>query len=193
MKDETLSFKELIFAIQAMRKQANFLIGKGKSYDKLLAILLTKDYYNDDETHYFSSKELQELTRLPHQKIKKQMEQIHKDVFDRAFDDPDLFNFQSIIYDFYVKGWRNSIGFKGRIPVLPRVGDDFDLPFLRAFDNGRGHFYVSRIQHQFTDTTQIISIWLEAGIYNSYAKFKEDKDKYEEHERWLKRIKTEQY
>lgn len=193
MKDQTLSFKELIFAIQAMRKQANSFIGKGKPYDKLLGVILTKDYYNDEESHYFNSKELQELTGLPHQKIKKHLEQVHKDVFDKAFDDPDLFNFQNVIYDFYVKGWKNSIGFMARIPVLPRVGDDFDLPFLRAFNNGMGRFFVSRIQHQFTDTTQIISVWLEAGIYNSYSKFKEDKDKFEDDERWMRRLKNEQY
>jgi len=192
MKDETLSFKELIFAIQAMRKQANSFIGKGKPYERLLEVILTKDYYNDDETHYFSSKELQELTALPHQKIKKHMEQIHKDIFDEAFDNPELFNFQNVIYDFYVKGWKNSIGFKGKIPVLPRIGDDFDMPFLRAFNNGRGSFFVSRIQHQLTDTAQIITIWLEAGIYNSYAKFKEDKDEFENRERWLRGIKNEQ-
>lgn len=180
MKNETLSFKELVFSIQAMKKQASFLLGEEMSYHKLLTLLLSQDYYDDSDSHYYSSLELQKLTGLPHQKIKKQLEQIHKDVFAKAFEDPDLFNFKNIIYDFYVEGLRNTITFKGRLPILPRVGDDFDFPFLRAFNNGISWFYVNRVQHQFTDTTQIICIWLKCGIYNSYKQFKEDQDKYEE-------------
>lgn len=191
MKDETLSFKELIFAIQAMKEQTKTLIGKGKPYELLLTILLSKNYYNEEESHYFSSVELQKLTGLSHPKIKSQMEEIHREIFDQAFNDPTLFSFHEVIYDFYIKGWRNSISFKGKIPVLPRVGDDFEFPFLRALNNGMGTFFVSRIQHRFTDTCQVICIWLEAGVYNSYKKFKEDKDEYERHEQWIKQIRRE--
>ncbi len=192
MKEETLSFKELIFAIQAMKEQTKTLIGKEKPYELLLTILLSKDYYNEDEPHYFSSVELQKLTGLSHSKIKSQMEEIHQEIFDLAFNDPTVFSFNEVVYDFYIKGWRNSISFKGKIPVLPRVGDDFEFPFLRAFNNGTGTFFVSRIQHRFTDTSQVICIWLEAGVYNSYVKFKKDKDEFERHEQWIKHIKTKQ-
>jgi hypothetical protein len=192
MKEDTLSFNELTLAISAMQKQAKTLIGKGKQYDKLLEIILTQDYYDDNRTHYLKSQELQQLTGLSHTRIKKQMEEIHKDVFEIAFHDSTLFDFRDVEYDFYVKGYTNSISFKGKIPVLPRVGDDFEFPFLRALHSGRPNFFVRRIRHEFTDTKQIIHIWLESGIYNSYAKFKEDKDSFEQHERWLRSISREE-
>jgi hypothetical protein len=190
MKDETLSFKDLIFAIQAMRKQAMTFLNIDKPYNKLLEIILTKNYYDENEDHSFSGKELQSLTGLSQQKIKIFLEQIHHDIFDKAFDDTQLFNFQNVIYDFYVKGWKKSITFKGFIPVLPRIGDYCEFPFLKAINQGMNRFYVSNIQHQFTDTTQYIVLWLDSGIYNSYTKFKEDKDNFERHEQWLKTLKN---
>ncbi|MBN8701926.1 MAG: hypothetical protein J0M08_02610 [Bacteroidetes bacterium] len=191
MKEETMGFKDLIMSIQAMRAQAETLLANNNTYNKLLQVLISKDFYDENnEDRYFSSKELQELTGLSHQKIKSQMEQIHDEIFKIAFDNPDLFNFKELIYAFYVKGWRNSINFKGKIPIMPRVGDDFEFPFLRAFNNGMGNFFVSRIQHEFTDKAQIIHVWLEAGIYNSYEKFKKDKDDFENHERWLRNLKN---
>lgn len=70
MKNDTLPFAELVLSIQAMRKQANYFIGIGKPYDKLLQIVLAKKFYNEEKTHHFSSKELQRLSGLTQKLIK---------------------------------------------------------------------------------------------------------------------------
>lgn len=178
MKNDTLPFAELVLSIQAMRKQANYFIGIGKPYNKLLQIVLAKNFYDEEKTHHFSSKELQRLSGLTQKLIKKQLEEIYHDIFERALDDPELFTFQNVFYEFYVQGLTNAISFKGKLPISPSIGDSIVLPFLRVLNRGIGHFYVYQIEHQCTDTNQIIYIWLKTGFYNSYAKFKEDKDEY---------------
>ncbi|MBI4947906.1 MAG: hypothetical protein HY840_16065 [Bacteroidetes bacterium] len=191
MKNTTLSTKELLLSIPAMRKQALQLFGKGKPYEELLKEILKYDYYDDEKDHHLASnKELQQKLNLTAGKIKKQLEQIHNNILDEAWNHAGLFNYQMVEYDFYVQGWHNRLSFKGHIPVRPTVGESFDMPFLRAVNNGMGNFYVERVQHELTDEKQIVHVWLKSGNYNSYEQFKKDKDEFERHERWLQSIKN---
>jgi hypothetical protein len=184
MKNETLSSKELLLSIPAMRKQALQLFGKGKPYEELLREILKYDYYDDEhDQHFAGTKELQQKLNLSSSKIKKQLEQIHNDILDEAWKHSEVFNYQKVEYDFYVQGWYNKISFKGYIPVRPTVGESFDMPFLRAMNKGMGHFHVERVQHEFTDEKQIVHVWLKSGNYNSYEQFKKDKDEFERRER----------
>ena len=99
-----------------------------------------------------------------------------------AFVSADVFNFTEVEYYFYIKCWEKSVGFKGKLPIRPQVGEDFEFPFLRGTTT-MNFFHVERIQNQFTDSKQIITVWLTCGNYNSYEKFHKDKLEFERWER----------
>ena len=185
MKNDTMSAKDLHLAICSMKKQVEFLLNKGKVYDKLLVELLKHDYYSEDSPPFPSGKELQQKLGMKPAHFKKQLEQIYADVFEASLTDDKIFDFKELKYLFLISGHSKSITITGHIPIRPVVGEGFRMPYFRPFFN-LDFFYVSKIEHEFTDKEQTVIVWLETGFYNSYKQFKADKEEIEEDE-WRQR------
>jgi hypothetical protein len=189
MNSDTMSAKDLRLAISAMKRQANFLLNKGKLYEPLLLEILQYDYYSDEDQPFPNGKELQQKLGIKPEAYKKQLEQIYNDLLESAWVSPKQFTFSEVEYIFYAKYFEKSVSFMGHIPIRPVVGEGFHLPFFKSSFHGMDFFYVSKISHEFTDTKQRICVWLECGFYNFYEKFKKEQDEYEEKERrekWAK-------
>jgi hypothetical protein len=59
------------------------------------------------------------------------------------------------------------------LPVVPRVGENFTIPYFRA-KVGSDWFYARSIEHQFEDNKQIIYIRLSDGRYNLFWHLRKD-------------------
>ena len=76
---------------------------------------------------------------------------------------------------------------RGKLPVEPKVGENFEMPFLRARFSGLNTFWVEDICHTIEDTTQIIQVSLRIGRFNLYEYYEEHKlQKLDWHEYWRK-------
>jgi hypothetical protein len=72
--------------------------------------------------------------------------------------------------EFYVQYFDKFKSFYGVVPVVPRVGDEMQLQFLRPIFNIE-IFYVEKINHVLHDECQVIEVWLKAGSENTYERF----------------------
>jgi len=176
MKPDTFPSKELIFSISSMKSFCRFLTPKDETYQKVLDQVLQYDYYNED-SKLPSSKDIYTKLGITSASFKKYLNQIYTDLIELMFNNPSVFSISKLTYHFYIRGFPRSEGvsINGYIPFCPRVGDQVELPFLRAHFHST-YFYVEKMNHELTDTKQIISIWLKYGSYNQYQAFKKDQD-----------------
>jgi len=193
MNTETMSSKDLQWSICCMENQARLLLNKGKDYDTtLLEILNFNKIPKFSMASIPNSKQTYKLLRIKPEKFKKQLGQIYNDILEMADENPKPFTFTDVVYEFYFKDGEKSISISGNIPVRPMVGEGFSLPFFKATFGGSfgtNDFYVNSIDHALVDCKQYIQVELVAGRFNSYEKFKKDKDEFEKHERWVQRLK----
>ncbi|MBR9920312.1 MAG: hypothetical protein GYB31_05675 [Bacteroidetes bacterium] len=175
MNPNTLSSREILLDIGAMRQLAKGLVGQGKPYDRLLVLLLEKDYYEDDDEPIPSMKELSEKLSLSYEKVRKQIKQIYDDLVFPEGEELPSFSIKNVKYIIYVHSLQKSMVFElDNLPVLPRVGEQFEVPFFHAYLGFRD-FFVKSITHRIVDDCQEISISLKYGYYNLYWHYRRDK------------------
>jgi len=171
--DTKLSSKELLHDISAMRKFAMQLLQKGKAYENLLKLIIDKDYYYSENISFPSIKELQAELGISYPVIRNQLARIYDDLLDYEENGID-FSINEVEYIFTLRYFDNYASFKlDHLPVMPRVGEEINIPFLKA-KVGTRSYYVDRIDYYLDDTKQTINISLRSGMYNHYWKLKKD-------------------
>lgn len=169
------STKDMVFDIVQMPSRARKLLGRNARYERLLQYLIDLNYPEIENCHVPSLKEIATDLDIKYDHIRKGIAMIYHDL-NLNSDQPTIpFEFNRLLYQFKVKGYRNSIWMEATtVPVTPRVGDNIDLPFFKAY-LATTSFYVESVQHEFRDNQQIIYIRLETGHYNLYWHFRKDK------------------
>lgn len=169
------STKDMMFDIVQMPSRARKLLGRNARYERLLQYLINLNYPENEDCHIPSLKEIATVLDIKYDHVRKEIGMIYHDLnFD--FDQPTIpFEFNRVLYEFSVKGIQNVIWMEvTSLPVIPRVGENIDLPFFKAY-LGTTSFYVESIQHDFRDNQQIIHFRLKDGRYNLYWHFRKDK------------------
>lgn len=106
------------------------------------------------------------------------------------FSDPEEKNTEWI-----QKQEEKSISVQVVLPVTPRIGDFIELPFTRnstgfSSEDKFSYGYVHDVYHFIRGATQeiVIQVYPRENIYYKWEKMK---DEYEDHKRWLKRLRSE--
>lgn len=185
---------QLLYSIVSLSKVAKeHLLGKGKRYEKLLKEITSYDVYDDEGYYPKNGKEVYTKLGLNSNKYKKLLTEIYDDLKELIRNDEKALTIKTYECYFSVSGRDNThAAFRCQIPYIPNVGDNLQFSFLGAALGDREHtFYLEHILHELTDEKQIIFITLKPGYYSGYAKMMEEKEKYDKHQRWLKRLRWE--
>lgn len=97
--------------------------------------------------------------------------------------------------DWVKKQWKRAISIPVFLPITPKIGDYIEIPFTRTSyssctDDKYSYGYVYNVRHTIRRTIQeiLISSYPHEKIYYEWE---EMKNEYEEHNRWLARLKVE--
>ncbi|MBN2835294.1 MAG: hypothetical protein JXR48_10040 [Candidatus Delongbacteria bacterium] len=163
--------KDVIYDISSMREFAKQLLGCNKEYEEFLKYILEKDYYYDEDLQLPTIKQLEQETGLKYTTIRKYVQSIYRDLHDS--DNLDFFIYQTE-YTFYMRYFdkRASVTLK-RLPVIPRVGEQIDIPFFRT-KVGTTSFFMDEIYHHLSEKKQEITFYLKPGRFNHYWKIRKD-------------------
>lgn len=170
---QRLSSKDITLDISSMRSFAYKLLGRGKDYDALLKVILEKDIYNDDDVKIPSIKELMERLNMPYSKVRRDLNEIYKDLENHKSLGIE-FPIRKVEYCFSMRYFDNRGYFiLDQLPVVPRIGEEIHLPYLRA-KVGTEWFYVESVSHYLDDEKQSVHITLRPGSGNIYFRFAKD-------------------
>ena len=176
MKPEPLHVREVQNAILNLRSLAETLFETEKPYEPILKEVLRHQYSDEG---WPTMKFYEQKLGLKPGKAKQMLGQIFNDLMTRVrgYNEP-RYNITDHVHHINVQYFEKIFGFICRLPVTPGIGDQVEYPFLHAVF-GTSNFHVHNIQHEFENTTQTITLWLEHGQYNVYKKFYEDKEEFE--------------
>ena len=146
----------------------------GKPYDPLIDTLVSIG--EDDRLP--SSKDLQKKFSVSPANIKKWIDTLYNDFIQSLRSDPDFLECQGVLCDIYVKGYRGSVSFLCRLPVIPRIGEQVKFPFLGCL-TGSSFLYVSDVIYCIVDSELSVEIWVRAGQHNRHFQYLKDKAEYE--------------
>ncbi|WP_163710278.1 hypothetical protein [Mangrovibacterium lignilyticum] len=156
-----------------MRSFARQLLGKGKRYDYFLQQLLGFDYFKEDGYLPISLKEIEQTTGLPYTKIRTYLHLIYEDLLEHEKNHLDL-SVHKVEYTFSMHYFEQYAELTvNHLCVIPRVGEQVNIPFFRA-KVGTTTFFVDSIHHRLTHNKHIVEINLSPGYYNYYWKFRKD-------------------
>ena len=169
---EKLSIKQALIDLFSVSEQLRRILKDFPEYNVLLNYLMEKDYYNDDEIPIPTLKNIEEKTGLTSHTVRKQIKEIYEIVF--AFNIPSL-QFSAIEYNFNLCYMDKYFSFTlSALPVIPRVGENVEIPFAKAALGFRS-FFVDNISYILVGEKQIVEIYLYAGESNQYLKIRKDK------------------
>ncbi len=201
------SYPLIIFNLVSLKSQFQYI--SDEKYQIVIKELSDYQIYsNTDNDHLPDHVQLAE--KLGYKQAK--MNQILRDLLKRILDD---FNYHPLRIEKSVhiiqispftdpeekntewikKQEEKSISVQVVLPVTPRIGDFIELPFTRyssgfSSDDKYSFGYVHDVYHFIRGTTQEIVIQVHPRE-NIYYKWEKMKDEYEDHKRWLKRLRAD--
>ena len=176
--EKKLYAKDILVDIKSMAGFAKQLLGKGRDYDVLLDHLLST--FCIDDIPQPSLKQLQNQLNITYTILHKQILSIYDDLMNYEENEID-YSVKKVEYIFSLRYFDRYVSFKlDHLPVMPRVGENIELPFCKA-KLGTDFFYVNSIHHYITCEKQIIGIDLRFGSYNQYLHWRKD-EAYLKHE-----------
>lgn len=202
-----VSYPLIIFNLVSLKSQFQFI--SDEKFQVVIKELSDYQIYpNSDNDHLPDHVQLAE--KLGYKQGK--MNQILKDLLKRVLEDFNVHPFvvSNLVHiiqispftdpeekntEWIKKQEEKSISVQLVLPVTPRIGDFIELPFTRyssgfSSDDKYSYGFVHDVNHVLRGTTQEIVI----QVYpreNLYYKWEKMKDEYEDHKRWLKRLRSE--
>lgn len=167
MKDETLPTNSLLSDISSMSWALKPLLNQGKDYDGLLSYIIEKNWHcpEDKRIKIPAVKDLVKDTGIPYGQLKKYLNEIFEDIIT---SDTFTLAFTDIEYWFSVTSFRKSLSFRVKLlPVCPRIGEQMRIPYFHSYLQ-TNIFHVSKIDHEFENRRQVITIHLKQGFYNLF-------------------------
>ncbi|WP_026838195.1 hypothetical protein [Gillisia sp. JM1] len=169
---EKLSIKQALLDLLSVSEQLRRILNDFPEYNIILNFLLEKDYYNDHEISIPTFKKIEEETGLKAHTVRKQVKGMYDIVF--AFDEQTL-SFTKVEYNIMISYMDRHFCFSlNHLPIIPRVGENIDIPFAKAALGFRS-FFVDNISYTFIGEKQIVDIFLYGGESNQYLKMRKDK------------------
>ena len=174
-KPKNYPVKELLVDLRNLKEHLKQLLDKGKPYEEVLRKLLGhKCMEADSEVPLPKFKELAADFGMTTAKAKKALNELYEDIFESNFEYEMLLSFHEVEYIFILENFDKCMTFiVNQLPLLPRVGEHFNIPFFNA-EIGARNFFVLEVNHAFEGRKQVITIWLSRGFYNQYFEFKKD-------------------
>ncbi|UCS93770.1 hypothetical protein KZP23_01665 [Echinicola marina] len=172
MNKGQISTKNILFDLMRLPGRLKIVLEKGNEFNVFLSPFLECDWEKEFGDKIPSVKQLSIRFNIKYDRLRNYLYEIYDAVIDEAWDVP--FEFSEIEYWLEIYSQKRQIAvnlFCKSIPVLPRVGESIDIPFLYAyFENSR--YYVQKISHEFTEKKQVVHIELHEGEFNPYWHFR---------------------
>ena len=169
---EKLSIKQALIDLLSVSEQLRRILKNFPKHQIILNYLLEKDFYNNDDISIPTLKMIEKETGLKPHAVRKQIQSMYDLVFD--FDNSAL-EFNRIEYNIMITYLDRYFYFSmSHLPIIPRIGENMDIPFARAA-LGFHSFFVDDISHTLVGNKQIVDIVLFAGEANQYLKMRKDK------------------
>jgi len=134
--------------------------------------LLESNFIDDEDKPWPSLKSISEATGIEYSTTRTSVRKIHELMF--PFMDTPYLNFSNTKFELEIHKFGVShYMVLDSLPVIPKVGENIQLPFLKAkFQTD--DFYVQRVNHYFFRDTQYIQLTILGGDYNLYRNFRKD-------------------
>lgn len=162
-----------LLSLQPQMKE--YILRSHVEYLPLVGELLEIDY-SDDDYHLPTLKELQDKLNVSSGKLRKWLELLHDKLWDLISDQKEA---RLVFGEFdcwmTASYFENHIYFRIKMPSLPRVGDNINLPFARASMQGREDFFVSKIYTSVSGTGIKYEVLLGTGMFNAHEWYEDHK------------------
>lgn len=167
------SSKDILNDLIAMRNFITQLLGRGKEYDQFLQTLLKLNYLKDENYNRINLNDISQQTGLKYPMIRKYLHLLYGDLLNQE-DNHFNVSVNKVEYTFMIHAYDEFAYITlNHLPVLPRVGENIEIPFFKA-KLGFTNFYVKSIHHWITDDVQGIDITLHLGKLNRYWRLRKD-------------------
>ncbi len=179
MKKQKYSSPEILIDLKKLKPYLSIFLKEGKhSFDPIIrAILKHKGFTEDSNTSIPTPKELSVLCGFKPDKFRRELIKCYETLFNTQWEHYNLFELEieEVEFRLEISLFGNSLTIKTKsLPLVPRVGENFEIPFFRA-KLGTTFFYVKSIDHSIEGKKQIVTIWLMAGHYNMHRELKQSK------------------
>lgn len=170
--ERRFSIKRAFLDLLYIKSQLIELFKNDLKYQEILNYMNSTNFLESDEP-IPSLKQIGKDLNLKPYNLSKLIE-LYEDVFD--FESNLFLRFHKTEIYFDLRYFENDRGVVkcNRIPYLPRVGENIEIPFLKA-QVGTSYFYVNEISHELSSKVQRIFIQLRSGFYNRYFDYVKQK------------------
>lgn len=170
-----ITLKSSLKSLLEIPKQVQKRFGKEEKYQSIVAFIVDYDF-DDDNCYLPTIKELEKITGFKHYQLNKYLIEMYNSIVDDELDFD--YNIEKTEIFFLVSHDKTYSSFKcENLSYIPKVGDNFTLPFLRAKFNF-DMFYVYEVHHNFIDDVHRIDISLKQGLFNSFWHHRLDEAKF---------------
>ncbi|MBH8557903.1 hypothetical protein [Hymenobacter negativus] len=175
---ESIPSTRLLYSLMQERPAVEKLVAMGKVYEPLLRLMLAWPAAEKQPT----GKALQQQLGINSAVYRRWLEIWSADFWELAqAEDTGFLDFSSVEHVFELHHPEQSVWFRCRLAVTPRVGEAVELPFvLRRYWST---YYVDAVQHAYRNGRTEISIILREGRYNSHLHYLRHKARFE-HDYW---------
>ena len=169
---EKFSARNALYDLFSIAPQLKNVRNNRPEFDALIGFILSKDFYKDEEIPYPTLKEVEEELGLKTHTLRKLIKDLYNDILNQ---EKPFLKFKKTEIVFYLSYLDRRFQFSLlSLPVIPRVGESFEISFVNAKMDAR-RFYVDQVYHELELETQKIFILLKDGHFNTYLKFRRDK------------------
>lgn len=201
------SYPLIIYNLVSLKSQ--FLYLTDEKFQVLIKELSNYEIYpNSENEHLPDHIQLAEKLNCNQLKMNKILKDLLSKIIDSFYDRPLIIKDRVHILhispfiepedrkkDWVHKEWEKAISIPVVLPDTPKIGDYVEIPFIRtsysfSTDDKYNSGYVHEVRHTIKGMTQEILILIRP-YRNIYYKWEEMKSEYEEHNRWLARLRSE--
>ncbi|GAB4015268.1 hypothetical protein GCM10028808_40110 [Spirosoma migulaei] len=176
IEKEPIRARDIITNLSFARTALAKLKNKGKEYDPLIDTITAIG--EDDPIP--ASKDLQVRFSISPAKLRKWIDTLYEDFLGAIRTDSTVIQFTRLEHRICIYGSRGFISFLCQLPVIPRIGEEIDVPFIAAYTTGSGgSYYVYDIRYEFGDSEMTVNIWARQGFYNKHFEYLKDRADFE--------------
>jgi len=169
---EKFSARNALYDLFSIAPQLKKVLKEKPEFEPLISFIHSKDFYDDEEIPYPRLKEVEKELGVKTHTLRNLIKNLHEYILDQ--EKPYLqFKKTNIVFHLSYLDRRFQFSLHN-LPVLPRVGESFEISFTNAKMDCR-QYYVDHIYHVLELDTQKIIIILKDGKFNTYLKFRKDK------------------
>lgn len=131
------------------------LKGRGRQYDPLIDEIIAIE----SDVKIPAYKYLMTKLKINREQLGEIINELNKDFIYALYDENFIIRF-SQEYVLHVRGQRDSAWFKCHLPIVPRIGETIDIPFIGAYIGGGSEFTIKDIRHRLEDKIMRTEVWL---------------------------------